>query len=413
MLKPMKRIYLAVCALAWAGCLFVAITSPAAMHFVNVNGTNPTPPFTNWITAATNIQDATSVAAPGDAVLVTNGVYSGVVSATNPVAVRSVNGPQFTIIDGGGTKRCAWLTNGASLNGFTLTNGYIHYIIGYNILNLGGGAWCATNAFLTNCVIAGNRALGGWVEMFWNPWRFIPGEGGGVFGGTLFNCLLTGNSADVGGGAANCTLYNCTLTGNDCPNNSMFAGVWHHHYGVGGGVAGGALYNCIAYFNDATDGANCDTSCVLNYCCTTPLPTNGVGNITNVPRFVDTNGWSNLHLRTNSPGINTGNNDYVTTTTDLDGNPRIAGGTVDMGAYEVQPGASGGQFGNAAYSPLTGFSFTFSGAIIGQPYRIQTSPSLAAGTWSDLTNFTFTEPITIADPYSTSTTSRFYRAVTP
>ena len=34
--------------------------------------------------------------------------------------------------------------------------------------------------------------------------------------------------------------------------------------------------------------------------------------------------------------INSGNNAYVTGVTDLDGNPRIVGGTVDIGAYEYQ-----------------------------------------------------------------------------
>ena len=51
----------------------------------------------------------------------------------------------------------------------------------------------------------------------------------------------------------------------------------------------------------------------------------------------------NLRLQSNSPCINAGNNADVTTTTDLDGRPRIVEGTVDIGCYEYQ-GAGMGEF---------------------------------------------------------------------
>lgn len=105
-------------------------------------------------------------------------------------------------------------------------------------------------------------------------------------------------------------------------------------------MSSSTLNNCILYYNQAgfsSLGDNYDYYYLepLNFCCTTPLPTNGVGNFTNPPAFVDLTN-ADYHLQNNSPCIDAGNNAHVSTATDLDGNPRIVTGTVDVGAYEFQ-----------------------------------------------------------------------------
>ncbi|MCL4178086.1 MAG: PKD domain-containing protein [Verrucomicrobia bacterium] len=331
------------------------------VHYVATDSPKPLAPYNSWATAARNIQDAVDVAVPGALVLVTNGTYAtggravvdtetNRVAVDKPLMVRSVNGPQFTIIKGfqvpgadnfEGSIRCVYLANGASLSGFTLTNGAAWS---------GGGVWCESIlAVATNCTLTGNSGF----------------YGGGASGGTLNNCTLTGNSASYGGGASGGILNNCRLTGNSASRRGGGASgdgpvVWLNNCTLtgnsassGGGVAAGDIFghaclnNCIIYFNTATEGAdNCssDWALTLNYCCTTPMPTNGVGNITNAPLFVDYAG-GNLRLESNSPCINAGNNSYLTDSDftnlfDLDGLPRIVSGTVDIGAYEFQgPGS--------------------------------------------------------------------------
>ncbi len=190
-----------------------AANLPPPRLYVSVGSTNPVPPYSTWATAATNIQDAVNAAAGGDEVVVTNGVYAGGLVVGKPLAVRSVEGSQFTVINGGGP--CVSLADGASLSGFTLTGGV-------NLGGNGGGVSCtSTKAFLTNCALTGNWAIGS------APYGYYHlGTGGGVCGGTLFNCTLTGNSAtDLGGGAYQSTLYHCTLTGNSAQGGTA-AGWW-------------------------------------------------------------------------------------------------------------------------------------------------------------------------------------------
>jgi hypothetical protein len=312
----------------------VTIHVPSSvLHYVDGAGTNPTPPFTAWMTAATSIQDAVDAASAGDEIVVADGLYASGgrtvgtnglinrVAITKPLALRSVNGPQLTVIQGApapvggngeGAVRCVYLANNASLFGFTLTNGATRTSGDFERDQGGGGVWCeSTSATVSNCVVVGNTGV----------------VGGGTYRGTIYNSLLNTNSSTGslfgGGGAYQSTLFNCTLTGNSTPSSG------------GGGVAQGTLYNCIVYYNTALFDPNYFRS-TLNYCATTPTPTNGVGN---APLFVD-GAAGNLHLQPDSPCINAGNNAYAAAARDFDGKPRIVGGTVDIGAYEFQGSGS-------------------------------------------------------------------------
>src|SRR5512146_41550 len=95
-----------------AGMLLAAVGNAlAAVHYVDVNSASPKPPYTSWATAAQVIQQAVDLATAGDEIVVTNGTYrtggravSGTmtnrVAVTKALTLRSVNGPQSTIIMG-------------------------------------------------------------------------------------------------------------------------------------------------------------------------------------------------------------------------------------------------------------------------------------------------------------------------
>jgi hypothetical protein len=380
----------------------VVTNGPAATLYVDVNSTNPAPPYVSWGSAATNIQDAVDAAVAGDEILVTNGVYqtggralfgtmTNRVFVDKPVAVQSMNGPEVTMIygyqlpgttNGDGAVRCVYLSSGASLSGFTLTHGAT------DVGGLGGGISCeSTDSVVTNCVLTGNSASDGGgafggslinCQIVRNSSTPITGTGGGAYTSILRNCVLTGNSAGdggaafwatldycticsnsatfSGGGPANSTLNNCLVFGNSANTGGGASGsllnnctVTGNSATVGGGIYQSDLNNCILYFNSASSEAPnyaqdySDPGVIvpglLSYCCTTPMPTNGVGNITNAPFFIDL-AAGNFHLQPRSPCIDTGTNLSGVITNDLDGRPRPLDGNADgvaafdIGAYE-------------------------------------------------------------------------------
>jgi len=196
---------------------------------------------------------------------VSNGVYDtggGLVYASQSnrvaiyktVTVRSANNdPANTIIkgvwdsatNGPASMRCVYLINGASLIGFTLTNGAT------STSGNGGGAYCGTLSILSNCVLTVNSAkLGSGAYrgklyncvLIANASPLSDGRGGAAHESTLYNCTLTNNSVILhGGGASASTLYGCTLIGNTAESN-------------GGGVYNCSLYNCTLINNTAPFG---------------------------------------------------------------------------------------------------------------------------------------------------------------
>jgi hypothetical protein len=451
---------------AWAalglGCAGYA--GAAVVHVSAMTG-NDANDGSSWALAKQTIQAGVDAAASNDTVLVTNGSYNTGgrippgqvlchtrVVIDKAVSVVSVNGPSNTFIVGQGPRdenaiRCVWMTNNATLGGFTLTNGFTVSLGGDDN---GGGIYAVDNsATITNCIIvscqaaSGGGAYGGTLNnctLSGNSVVYGDGGGGahgstlnnctlsgnsagmgngggahgstlnnctlsgnlvdsgfgggahgstlynctlsgnsssqyagGAYGGTLNNCTLSGNSADIGGGAMESTLYNCTLSGNsaymgggvsyctliNCTISGNSAG-W-----VGGGAFGGWLYNCTLSGNSASSGGGAtdmENKININNCTVYGNTNGGVdsgdvrntiiyGNTgyemsnteaafcyTNDPLFVDA-AAGDLRLQSNSPCIDAGWNAFAPTNVtpyDLDGQPRIINGRVDMGAYEYQ-----------------------------------------------------------------------------
>lgn len=177
-----------------------------------------------------------------------------------------------------------------------------------NTANSGGGMLNSdSDPTLANVTFSGNRASsngGGMFNVASNP--------------TLTNVSFTDNTAPEGGG-----MYNAGSS--PIIQNSI---LWGNSADIGPEIYNVASTPTIAHSlvqRSGGSGNSWDQS----------LGTDGGDNLDDNPLFEDADNGG-LNLQSDSPSIDAGQNQYVPeeVSTDLDGNPRIMGSAVDMGAYE-------------------------------------------------------------------------------
>ncbi len=210
-------------------------------------------------------------------------------------------------------------------------------ITGNSSVGWGGGIHCteetSSPTIITNCTIAGNSGyMGGGI--------FYVGDGGSL---VITDCIIAGNSAVYGGygGGICCShakITNCTISGNSAEGN-------------GGGIylEGFSLFvtSSIIWGNSDTSGTgqfaqiygeqpNVWFSCIQDdNPCDVNIPFGeDTFNIDDDPCFAA----DGYHLLPNSPCIDTGDPyfNYNSGDIDMDGQPRLMGRCVDMGADEFE-----------------------------------------------------------------------------
>ena len=272
------------------------------------------------------------------------GVFCGYSSPT----ITHCTIAQCTALGGGGVFvdhsgpaviHCALTGNKAtdSGGGFCLMYGtaqITHCAVEDNYANRGGGGFYLHGGanVIKNCLVMGNSASsfsGGIQSEYSKP--------------SITNCVIAHNSA----GGADPSTGSCGglyfLGGTPVITNSSI--IYNSANITGGGiVCSGStltLANSVIWANTAPDAPNILDGSVIRYSDVQGgFP--GAGNIDADPLFADP-GSGDYHLSASSPCIDAGNPAYhpAPGETDIDGQPRLFGGRVDMGADEyLMPGRS-------------------------------------------------------------------------
>lgn len=308
------------------------ITVSPSVVYVDANSASPAAPYNTRETAATGLGEAVEAAAQsGTTILVAPGTYvlTAPVTVQKSVAVRSEEGPDVTVFDGDGKVSLLKASvAGIEIAGFTFANGggsepavRVEAGVLTNCVvrnNLKGGVYLTDRGLVTGCVISNNTTTA---------------NGGGVYlyGGTLENSLVCGNSATAAGGVyfQGGLVRFCTVAGNSATS--------------GGGVFWGssnwpdAAHDNIVWGNAASSFADINVEGAgrtmwTNNCSSVAV---GVSPRTADPIFRNA-AKRDYRLAGSSPyrdaawGV-------PAATTDVFGNPRVQNGRADLGAIESDP----------------------------------------------------------------------------
>ncbi len=269
------------------------------------------------------------------------------------------------------------LTEGVALNGLTITAGrangphdwqHREWQSGGGVFHMGGALsliltnLCSNSAFYDGAGISSDGLLIVTGCYFWG--NTASGYGGGIFTSqsdnlSLTNCALVGNSAYRGGGVftdiGSLTMTNSTLVGNTADRGG---GAWSYHLvtvrnsiiamneapsdpNIFGRLADGSSHNLMnvdpAFVRNPSDGGD------------------GWGDNPDTPAVNESanDDYGDLHLTAHSAAIDFGDTSLLPSDmvdldddgdtserlpTDVDGNLRVYGTSVDCGAYEFQSG---------------------------------------------------------------------------
>jgi len=250
-----------------------------------------------------------------------------------------------------------------------------HSVIDKNNAGLWGGGIInfSSQPEIENCIISSNSAghYGGGVHNDTSSAPIltccvISGNSAGLCGGgmhnrhssqpKLVNCVFSGNwtvdEQDGKGGAihnfpSEVELINCTFVGNSAVLGTALA--CDNYQSPPSAVSTITVLNCILWDGGYGDEVweNDNSTIAIDYSDVQGGWLDGVGNIEANPCFIEMGDWdpnsglwtdSDYHLLPSSPCIDAGDPNYVTepNETDFDGDLRLLGAAVDMGADEFR-----------------------------------------------------------------------------